>query len=217
MNWISDYLDDKKKKTTKKKTKQKQNNPPAPRPPPPPPPPPPKKKKKKKKKSCCLILHVRFYKGNARVPQGSVLGPPTIFLIYVNDILKSLLSLTILFADDSSLFYSTSSLAYTEGIINHSLRLQVAWAKQLLIKFNHLKTQATLFTLEHFPNLIFNDTQIKFVEDHMHLGLMFSNNGKWPKRIDDILNSTAKVVAIIRKLEFTLSKIALNPIYVSYV
>ena len=111
-----------------------------------------------------------FKRVNAGVPQGSVLGH-LLFLIYVNDISESLLSLTRLFADDSSLFYSASSLVDIEGIINHDLRLLVVWAKQWLIKFNPLKTEAILFTLkifEHFPNLIFNDAQIKFVEDHKH-------------------------------------------------
>ena len=37
------------------------------------------------------------------------------------------------------------------------------------------------FFFEHVPNLIFNDTQIKFVEDHKHLGLTFSSKGKWYK------------------------------------
>ncbi|MCG7877681.1 MAG: reverse transcriptase domain-containing protein [Candidatus Thiodiazotropha endolucinida] len=156
---------------------------------------------------------------NAGVPQGSVLGP-LLFLVYVNDISDSLLSLTRLFADDSSLFYSASSLADIEGIINHDLRLLGVWAKQWLIKFNPLKTEATLFTtkeFEHFPSLLFNDTQIKFVEEHKHLGLTFSSNCKWHNHIDNILNSAARVVGIMRKLKFTLSRIALNQIYVSYV
>ena len=125
-----------------------------------------------------------------------------------------------MFADDSSLFDSASSLVDIEGIINHDLRLLVVWAKQGLVKFNPLKTKAILFTLkcfEHFPNLIFNDTQIKFVGDHKHLGLTLSSNGKWHNHIDNILNSAAKVVGIMRKLKFTLSRIALNQIYVSCV
>ena len=59
----------------------------------------------------------------AGVPQGSVLGPFFFFffffLIYVNDIAESVLSLTRLFADDSSLYFSASSLDDIEGIMNH--------------------------------------------------------------------------------------------------
>ena len=122
-----------------------------------------------------------FKRVNAGVPQGSVLGP-LLFLIFVNDISDSLLSLTRLFADDSSLLCSAASIPDTEGIINHDLRILVAWANQWFIKFNQLKTEAILFTLkqfENFPNLIFNGTQIQFVDDHKHLGLTLSKNGKW--------------------------------------
>ena len=81
------------------------------------------------------------------MPQGSVLGP-LLFLVYINDIAKHLLSLTRLFADDSSPFYSAAHIADIAGIINHDLQLLANWAKQWLVTFNPLKTEAVLFTLK---------------------------------------------------------------------
>ena len=65
-------------------------------------------------KSCFSGLKSLF----ADVPQGSVLGHFLIF-VYINDIAKHLLSLTRLFAVESSLFYS--HIADIAGIINHDL------------------------------------------------------------------------------------------------
>ena len=156
---------------------------------------------------------------NAGVPQGSVLGP-LLFLVYVNDISESLLSLTRLYADDSSLFYSATNINDIEGIINHDLRIIVNWAAQWLINFNPLKTVAILFTLkllEQQPQIMFDGTPIKFVKEHKHLGLTFSNNGQWHSHIDNIISSTSKVLGIMRKLKFTFSRAALNQIFLSYV
>lgn len=117
---------------------------------------------------------------NAGVPQGSVLGP-LLFLVYVNDIADSLLSLTRLFADDSSLFYSTSSILDLQGIINHDLQILSAWAKQWLINFNPLKTEGILFTLKrafNLPQILFDGIPINFVTDHKHLGLTLNNKGR---------------------------------------
>ena len=123
-----------------------------------------------------------------------------LFLIYVNDISESLLSLTRLFADDSSLCYSASNIRDIEGIIYYDLQVLVKWAKQWLINFNPLKTEAILFTLkqlENFPNLIFNNTTIKFVDFHKHLGIILSNNRHWHKHTDNILTSEAKIIGIM--------------------
>ena len=89
----------------------------------------------------------------AGVPQGSVLGP-LLFLIYVNDITDSLLSLTRLFADDSSFYYSASSISDIEGIINHDLNLISSWAKQWLVTFNPQKTEVILFSLKKLMNYL---------------------------------------------------------------
>ena len=155
----------------------------------------------------------------AGVPQGSGLGH-LLFLIYFNDIAKSLLSLTRLFADDSSLFCSASSIIDLQGIINHDLQILSAWAKQWLISLNALKTEAILFILKHFTNLphvIIDGIPIKFVSDHKLLGLTLSNKGQWHKHIKYIVRSASEAISIMNKLKFTFHRVALNQIYLSYV
>ena len=103
----------------------------------------------------------------AGAPQISVLGP-LLFLVYANDMDESLLSLTRLFADDSSLFYSAATIKDIECIINHDLRMLVRWAAEWLINFNPLKTEVMLFTLrliESLSNIIFEGTSITFVQN----------------------------------------------------
>ena len=86
--------------------------------------------------------------------------------MYVNDISESLLSLTRLYADGSSLFYSATNLNDIEGIINHDLRISVKWAAKWLINLNPLKTELILFTLkllEQLPHITFDGTPIKLL------------------------------------------------------
>ena len=155
---------------------------------------------------------------SAGVPQGSVLGP-LFFLVYVNDIIENLLSISRLFADDTSLAFTSSNLQDLEGILNHDLQIISAWAKQWLVDFNPNKTEAILFTLEQNidpPLLLFDQTQVKFVDHHKHLGLTFSFNGKWHEHINAILSSAAKILGMMRRLKFTLNRKSLNQIYLSF-
>ncbi|MCG7883227.1 MAG: reverse transcriptase family protein [Candidatus Thiodiazotropha endolucinida] len=156
---------------------------------------------------------------NAGVPQGSVLGP-LLFLIYVNDIADPLLSLTRLFADDSSLYCSASKVSDLEGIINHDLLCLSAWARQWLVNFNPSKTEAILFTLKktyNLPQIVFNGIPVTFVTDHKHLGLTLNNTGKWHTHIENIVASASKIIGIMRKLKFSFHRSALNQIYMAYV
>ena len=143
---------------------------------------------------------------------------PLLFLIYVNDIADSLLSLTRLFADDSSLFYSASSLDDIQGLINHDLILLSQWAKQWLVTFNPSKTEAILFILrnfDHLPVLKFENTHIKFVESHKHLGLTLSYDGKWTDHIHNVKTSAAKVLGIMQKLFIQSERFKSNIFFVS--
>ena len=68
----------------------------------------------------------------------------------MSDIAKHRLSLKRLFADDSSLFYAAADIADIAGIINHDLQLLTNWARQWLVTFSPLKTEAVLFTLKNY-------------------------------------------------------------------
>ena len=165
-------------------------------------------------KSCFSGLKSIF----AGVPQGSVLGP-LLFLVYINDIAKHLLCLTRLFADDSSLFYSAAHIADIAGIINHDLQLLTNWAKQWLVTFNPLKTEAVLFTLkklDFLPQLVFDNIPISFVDSHKHLGVTLSSNGQWHSHVENIVNSASKILALMRKRKYSISRNALNQMYMSY-
>ena len=61
------------------------------------------------------------------VPQGYVLGP-LLVLVYVYDIVEHLVSICRLFADDTSLSFTSSNINDNEGILNHDLRIITTWA-----------------------------------------------------------------------------------------
>ena len=155
----------------------------------------------------------------AGVPQGSVLGP-LLFLIYVNDISDNLLSLTRLFADDSSLFFSGTNLRDIEGIINHDLIMVTEWARKWMVNFNPNKTEAMFFRYfqdQEYPVLVFDNVNVKFVSQHKHLGLTFSENMKWKCHKDSVLTSASRMIGIMRKLKYVFSRRSLNQIYISYI
>ena len=66
------------------------------------------------------------------------------------------------------------------------------------------------------PSLIFNDVQIQFVENHKHLGLTLSSNGKWREHINNISVSASKILEMMRSLKFKLQRSFLNQKYISF-
>ena len=145
---------------------------------------------------------------NAGVPQGSVLGS-LLFLVYVNDILENLQSISRLFADDTSLACSASITADIEGILNHDLIMISHWANQWLVTFNPSKTVAMVF-------LGTKNVRISFFDNHKHIGLTLSSNGNWKEHISNLCPSASQLLSMMRALKFRLKRASLNQIYVPF-
>jgi len=93
---------------------------------------------------------------SAGVPQDYVLGP-LLFLVYINEICDKLLSLSRLFADDTTLGYAKQDEAHIKYVITHDLHELCDWSKRWLMSFNPDKTEIMLFkNVENSTN--FNQT-----------------------------------------------------------
>ena len=68
---------------------------------------------------------------------------------------------------------------------------------------------------DHLPVLKFENTHIKFVESHKHLGLTLSYDGKWTDHIHNVKTSAAKVLGIMQKLFIQLERFKSNIFFVS--
>lgn len=154
------------------------------------------------------------------VPQGSILGP-LLFLLYINDIVKEIRSNIRLFADDTSLYLVVEDPQSCSTILNTDLEKIHSWAETWLVDFNSNKTETILFSRKrnrpNHPNLIMNNTVIKNVQEHKHLGIIFSNDGKWGPHISSIVSRAWKRIGILRFFKFKLGRKSLEKMYLSFI
>ena len=75
--------------------------------------------------------------------------------------------------------------------------------------FNPLKTEVMLISnsfYDYNTELIMDNTVLKIVEIHKHLGVFISSNNKWSKHIDSLTESTSKQISFLRKIKYQFSK-----------
>lgn len=143
------------------------------------------------------------------VPQGSILGP-LLFNIYINDISNiSTLAKYVIYADDTSLFFSSSDVEQLTGTANRVLALLSRWSLVNSLKINKEKTKAVIFRpkgklVMHPPPLVLSDTIIEYVETFRSLGVSFTATMTWDAHINEVCLALSKVVGITSRNKYVL-------------
>ncbi len=153
---------------------------------------------------------------NAGVPQGSILGP-LLFLFFINDITDNIQSNISLFADDTSLMETVTDITISFNQLNQDLATLQQWADQWRVKFNASKTVFMYITLKHtppmLPTLYLNNTSLKEVDNHTHLGITLNNKMTWDHHIDRISTKAMVKLTSLKRIRHLIPKYTALTVY----
>ena len=158
------------------------------------------------------------------VPQGSILGP-LLFLLYINDIvLSSDVFKYILFADDTSLFYSHKNKKEASKIINSELTKITQWLAANKLSLNVSKSKLLVFSnkrnneddVDDHINILLNGQILKEVDHAKYLGVLIDNKIKWNYHIDSIKLKLSKGIGLLAKIRHFVPSDTRRSLYFSF-
>jgi hypothetical protein len=148
----------------------------------------------------------------AGVPQGSVLSP-TLFLVFINDLLSLTTSPIHSYADDSTLHHPIvhttrcssgqvhSNRTTATNLINRDLAQIVNWGIINLVNFNCSKTQAIVISrrkdTDHFPLLKMDGSVLQIKSTFNILGVTVTDSLCWSSHIKSICRAASRRLGIL--------------------
>ena len=153
------------------------------------------------------------------VPQGSVLGP-LLFLIYINDLPKNLISEVKLFADDTSIFSIVKNSVESQTNLNNDLEKINQWAHQWKMNFNPDPTKQAIQVIFsrkrqpfHHPVINFNDSPVVDAPYQKHLGLFLDCKLDFNHHVKEKISIANRGIGLIKRLRPIIPQGALLNIY----
>jgi len=138
------------------------------------------------------------------VPQGTVIGP-LLFILYINDIVQSVLSSNVLlFADDTLITISGDSSEEVQRKLNTDLALVYKWLNINKLKLNVDKTKCMIITNKNIQKdeIIINigGATIERVAHLKYLGILLDDALKLDEHIDFICKKMGRKYGFMKRI-----------------
>ncbi|XP_066913249.1 uncharacterized protein [Clytia hemisphaerica] len=153
------------------------------------------------------------------IPQGSVTGP-ILFVLYINDLPEKVISLILLFADDTKIFKEVNCIEDSVSLQN-DIDTLVEWSKDWLLQFHpekcHVLTLGKIGNIKHAHPYSLDGRQLEHVFEEKDLGILIDSELTFEEHIAKQVKKANAILGIINRGFVNMSTSTFRTLYCTFV